>query len=116
MSGKPTKTERSEPLTARVAMSPEQIARLQAAAALPDDAIDLTDPDAPEGLGWSDAARGRFYRPRKILKSMRIDADVLAFYESQGPGYLTRMNRDLRAVMLRAMRRQGQQRKSQSVG
>jgi uncharacterized protein (DUF4415 family) len=40
-----------------------------------------------------------------VQKTLRIDADVLAFYEAQGPGYLTRMNRDLRAAMLRNLRR-----------
>ncbi|MBN8904673.1 MAG: hypothetical protein BGO51_25220 [Rhodospirillales bacterium 69-11] len=106
MSRKPTSKERSEALAAaRAAMSPDQLARLQAAAAQPDDTINLADPDAPEALDWSDATRGRFYRPRKILKTLRIDADVLAWFEAQGPGHLTRMNRVLRASMLRGIRR-----------
>jgi uncharacterized protein (DUF4415 family) len=106
MSGKLTKKEHSEALAAaRAAMSPEQIARLQAAATLPDDMINLDDPDAPEVLDWADAVRGRFYRPRKVQKTLRIDADVLAYFEAQGPGHLTRMNRVLRASMLRGLRR-----------
>ncbi|TDH61213.1 hypothetical protein E2C06_17725 [Dankookia rubra] len=34
-----------------------------------------------------------------------IEADVLAFHKAQGPGYLTRMNRDLRAAMLQNLQR-----------
>jgi uncharacterized protein (DUF4415 family) len=80
-------------------------AALQAAAELPDDQIDTSDPNVPEVLDWSHAIRGRFYRPRKKLVSVRYDEDVLAFFEATGPGYQTRMNRVLRASMLRSLRR-----------
>lgn len=86
-------------------LSQELLAQLRAAAELPDDQINTGDPDAPEAVDWTGALRGRFYRPRKVQKTLRLDADVLAFYEAQGPGHLTRMNRDLRAVMLRSLRR-----------
>lgn len=86
-------------------MPPELLAQLKAAAEMPDEQVNTNDPDAPEVADWTAAVRGRFYKPRKVQKTLRIDADVLAFYEAQGPGYLTRMNRDLRAVMLRALRR-----------
>ncbi len=86
-------------------LSPELLAQLRAAAALPDESINTSDPDAPEVVNWSGATRGRFYRPVKKQKTLRIDADVLAYFEAQGPGYLTRMNRVLRAAMLRGLRR-----------
>jgi uncharacterized protein (DUF4415 family) len=86
-------------------LSPELLAQLRAAAETPDDRINTGDPDAPEVTDWTGALRGRFYKPRKVQKTLWIDADVLAFYEAQGPGYLTRMNRDLRAAMLRSLRR-----------
>lgn len=86
-------------------LSPELLAELLAAAELPDAQINTQDPDAPEVTDWVGALRGRFYKPRKVQKTLRIDVDVLAFYEAQGPGYLTRMNRDLRAAMLRNLRR-----------
>lgn len=89
------------------------LATLQAAAALPDAAIDTSDPDAPEVMDWTGALRGKFYKPRKKLVSMRYDEDVLAFFAAQGPGYQTRMNRVLRAAMLRGLRRQ-QQKKEHS--
>jgi uncharacterized protein (DUF4415 family) len=35
--------------------------------------------------------------PPKASVSLRLDADVLAWFKSQGPGYQTRMNAVLRA-------------------
>jgi uncharacterized protein (DUF4415 family) len=77
------------------------MAQVRAAAALPDKDINLTDPDAPHMTDWSGAERGRFYRPVKRLKSLRIDADVLAYFESLGKGYQARINRVLREAMER---------------
>jgi uncharacterized protein (DUF4415 family) len=91
-------------------LDPETRARLLAAAALPDDQINLADPDAPETLDWAGAVRGRFYKPVKKLKSLRIDADVLAFFEAQGPGYQTRINNVLRESMLQTLRRAARER------
>lgn len=86
----------------------EMLARLRATAALPDNHINTVAPDASEVLDWSGAVRGRLYRPVKKLRSLRIDADVLAYFEAQGPGYQTRINRTLRASMLHGLRRQRQ--------
>jgi uncharacterized protein (DUF4415 family) len=86
-------------------LDPDSLARLRAAAALPDDQINLSDPDAPEIPDWTGAVRGHLYKPVKKLKSLRIDADVLAFFEAQGPGYQTRINKVLREAMLEALRR-----------
>nr|WP_294547079.1 BrnA antitoxin family protein [uncultured Rhodopila sp.] len=86
-------------------LDPASLARLRAVASLPDDQINLSDPDAPEVLDWSGAVRGRFYKPIKKLKSLRIDADVLAYFEAQGPGYQTRINKVLRESMLQELRR-----------
>jgi len=99
------KTVTSQPrATTPEELDPASLARLRAAAALPDDQIDLSDPDASEVRNWSGAVRGRFYKPVKKLKSLRIDADVLAFFEAQGPGYQTRINQVLREAMLQALR------------
>ena len=86
-------------------LDPETQARLLAIESLPDDRINLSDPEAPETLDWSGSVRGRVYKPIKKLKSLRIDADVLAFFEAQGPGYQTRINNVLRQSMLQAPRR-----------
>ncbi len=92
------------------------LTELRAVASMPDDQIDTSDPDAPEVIDWSGATRGRFYRPNKKLKSLRVDEDVLAYFQAQGPGYQTRINRVLRAAMLRGLRRQIEaKRKGQSA-
>jgi len=75
----------------------EQQAELKSLAALPDGAIDTSD--APELLDWSGARRGAFYRPVKQQLTLRLDADVVAWFKSQtrsGEGYQTRINRALR--------------------
>ncbi len=102
------KTGRSKAVAA-AAIDPEIMAQLKAAADLPDDAIDTADPDAPEIPDWTAAVRGKFYRPVKELRSLRIDADVLRYFQAQGPGYQTRINRTLRAGMLRGLRRAARQ-------
>jgi uncharacterized protein (DUF4415 family) len=43
---------------------------------------------------------GRLYRPIKKPVTLRLDADVLAWFKKQGHGYQTRINRALRAVMM----------------
>jgi uncharacterized protein (DUF4415 family) len=40
------------------------------------------------------------YRPIKKPVTLRIDADVLAWFKKRGPGYQTRINQALRRVML----------------
>lgn len=48
---------------------------------------------------WAEIAR----EPPSVKKtqvSMRLDADVVAFFRALGPGYLTQINRVLRAYML----------------
>src|SRR6266536_1622021 len=77
----------SKPLTAK------QLAELKSLAALPDDAIDTSD--APEVLAWSGAKRGLFYRPVKQQLTLRLDADVIAWFKSHtksNEGYQTRIN------------------------
>jgi uncharacterized protein (DUF4415 family) len=52
------------------------------------------------------AIRNPFYRPVKQSTTVRIDADVLAWLKSLGPGYQTRINALLRAAMARATNKQ----------
>ena len=42
---------------------------------------------------------GRFYRPVKQQISLRVDADILAWFRSQGKKYQTYMNAVLRREM-----------------
>ena len=48
---------------------------------------------------WHDIAQAR-EMPKRSKMSLRIDDDVLAFFQSMGPGHTTRMNAVLRAFML----------------
>lgn len=65
-------------------------------ARLKDRPIQLDDEDSPEITDWSEAERGRFYRPVKQQVTLRLDADVLMWFKSRGKGYQTRINRVLR--------------------
>jgi uncharacterized protein (DUF4415 family) len=76
-----------------------EIKRLVAKGTVPDDQLDLSD--IPEITDWTNAVRGQFYRPLKQQTSIRLDADVLAWFKSQGKGYQTRMNDILRDAMLK---------------
>lgn len=78
----------SEPLT------PRQRTELAALEAMPESAIDTHQ--MPEVKDWSGAERGRFYRPVKRQITLRLDADVVDFFERGGRGYQTRMNAALR--------------------
>jgi uncharacterized protein (DUF4415 family) len=48
---------------------------------------------------------GRFYRPVKEQISLRVDADVLAWFRSRGKRYQTHMNEVLRRAMQTGLRR-----------
>jgi uncharacterized protein (DUF4415 family) len=63
-----------------------------------DDDIDYSD--APR-IDWTNAVRGKFYRPIKKSVTVRLDADVLAWLKSKGQGYQTRLNAMLRQMMER---------------
>ena len=69
---------------------------LEKLAKMSDDDIDYSD--APR-IDWSNAVRGKFYRPIKKSVTVRIDADVLAWLKSKGEGYQTRLNALLRLAM-----------------
>ena len=68
-----------------------------------------TDPDNPpwseEMLGTPVLRRGRGPQkaPTKVLTTVRLDADVMAFFKSQGRGYQTRINEELRKVVAKGI-------------
>ena len=70
---------------------------IAAVAAKGDADIDLTD--MPEVVDWSGAEVGKFYRPAKRPVTMRLDADVIEWLKSYGPGYQTKANLLLRHAM-----------------
>jgi uncharacterized protein (DUF4415 family) len=71
-------------------LSPAQRRRLKKLADLPEREIDLSD--IPEITDWSNAVRGRFYRPVKKPITIRLDVDVIAWLWAGGKGYQTRIN------------------------
>ena len=70
---------------------------LEALAKRSDDEIDTSE--IPEITDWSNAERGRFYRPIKQAISLRVDADVLAWFRSLDGKYQSRINQALREYM-----------------
>ncbi|MBI3796264.1 MAG: BrnA antitoxin family protein [Deltaproteobacteria bacterium] len=78
-------------------------AELKALASLPDADIDTRA--IPEVTDWHGAVRGKFYRPVKEPISIRVDADVLAWFRAQGEKYQSRINEALREYMHQHQRR-----------
>lgn len=71
---------------------------LERLARKPDRQIDRSDAPEIHPLP-SEVHIGRFYRPIKQLVSIRVDADVLAWFRSRGKRYQTYMNEVLRREM-----------------
>ena len=81
-----------------------QKAELSFLEGLPDDQIDTVD--VPEVLDWSNARRGLFYRPIKQQITLRLDADVVAWFKAHardGRGYQTDINNALRQHVQRVV-------------
>ncbi len=91
MKEKRTKRASSKSLTKK------QRVELEGLAALPEKGIDTHA--IPEVRDWSGAQRGLFYRPVKQQLTLRVDADVVAWFKQHsgnGRGYQTDINRALR--------------------
>jgi uncharacterized protein (DUF4415 family) len=74
-----------------------QQAELKALAALAEEQINTHD--IPEQRDWRGARRGLFYRPIKQQLTLRLDADLIAWFKDRAPngeGYQTRINSALR--------------------
>jgi uncharacterized protein (DUF4415 family) len=75
-------------------LTPELEAQLRALEAMPDETIDFSD--IPEITDFSGFVRGGFHKPVKRQITLRLDADVVDFFEAGGKGYHTRINEALR--------------------
>ena len=71
---------------------------LQRLARKTDKQIDYSDAPQKHPLP-TEVQIGRFYRPIKQLVSIRVDADVLAWFRSRGKRYQSYMNEVLRREM-----------------
>ncbi len=80
----------------------ERRRQLEKARAMSEAEINVNAPDSRpmSEEKWAGARPFReMFRPVKKLISLRLDADVLTWYQRQGEGYQTRMNQALRAQM-----------------
>ena len=78
-------------------LTKDQKREIAAIAGRRDRDIDLSE--MPEVVDWSGAEVGKFYRPPKRPVTMRLDADVIDWLKSYGPGYQTKANMLLRHAM-----------------
>jgi uncharacterized protein (DUF4415 family) len=76
---------------------------------------DIDTSDIPEIVDWSGMERGRFYRPVKQVVTIRLDADVIAWFKARDPKYQTAVNRALREYMLTRGQGGGQLRRRRSA-
>jgi len=67
----------------------------------------------PDNPPWSEEmlgppvfkrGRGPQKAPTKILTTVRLDTDVIAFFKAQGRGYQTRINDELRKVVAKDLK------------
>lgn len=79
---------------------------IAALANMSDDAIGTVD--IPEVRDWRGAVRGRFYRPVKQLVTIRLDADLIAWFKARDRKYQTAVNRALREYVANEARSQKQ--------
>ena len=81
------------------ALTDAQKAELAALEAAPDERIDYSDiPPTPERF-WASVRRNPYYRPVKQQLTLRLDADLVAWFKQNAPsdrGYQTRINQALR--------------------
>lgn len=82
----------------RKALESEQRDRLAKLAALPDEQIDTIDIPEASPESWARARRAGWFRPIKTPVTIRLDADVLAWFRerARGRGYQSEINRALR--------------------
>lgn len=85
--------------SASATMSAREKKELAALTRMPDSSIDTSD--IPEITDWSTAQVGRFYRPIKQPVTIRLDADVIAWFKQAAPRYQAAVNAVLRDYMER---------------
>jgi uncharacterized protein (DUF4415 family) len=97
MTAKPKKAKRRK-ARSNSGYQPGKVISLHAS--VEDDLLLLVEEEA--------GAEARWNRPRKRRISLRVDAEVVDWFKSKGPGYQTRINRLLRRVMMEGKKRAGE--------
>lgn len=82
------------------AMTPEQIARLEALEKMPDSKIDYTDIPKMTEEDFRSMVLNPWYRPKKVQITARLDSDIVSWLRRSGKGYQTRLNDILKKIML----------------
>lgn len=82
----------------RLRIIEEDLARVEP---MKDEDIDLTDMPEMTDEQWSRAVRGKFYRPVKQQVTLRLDADVIAWFRRNEAKYQTAINAALREHVAR---------------
>ena len=95
MTAKPKKAKRRKART-KSGKRPRRISELHAS--VEDDLLLLAEEET--------GAEARWNRPRKRRISLRVDTEVVDWFQSKGPGYQTRINRILRRVMMEGKKRE----------
>ena len=88
--------------------SPEVLANLEHIKTIRDEDIDLSE--MPEITDWSNAVRGKFYRPVKQQVTLRLDADLVHWFKAKNGGargYQTQINAALRRYVEDEVKRAG---------
>jgi uncharacterized protein (DUF4415 family) len=88
--------KRRTKITKGRAIADKKIARLKASAGKAKRPHDLI------------AEIAELYKPLKKPVTLRLDADVLAWFKKRGRGYQTRINRTLRKVMIENRKKSGE--------
>src|SRR3546814_15751081 len=80
--------------------------QLNKLASLPDDQIDTVDTHETSPEAWLHARRPGLYKPVQKPVTLRLDADVVAWFKdhAEGRGYPTAINRVLRLYLATAAR------------
>ncbi|HEX8553654.1 MAG TPA: BrnA antitoxin family protein [Sphingomonas sp.] len=88
----------------RKALSPELQAEADVLAAIPDDRIDTSDIAEAPPEAWRHARHPGLYRPVKRPVTLRLDADVIAWFKEHARegGYQTDINAVLRRHVAKA--------------
>lgn len=82
-------------------LPPELRAEVEALAAMRDEDIDFSD--SPEVTDFHGFHRREFYRPVKQPLTLRLDADIIAWFKERASGderYQTAINRVLRKYVI----------------
>ena len=82
---------------------PGMAEQLRALAEMKDRDVDTSD--IPEIVDWRGGAVGKFYRPLKTSVTIRLDADVVAWFKARGGKYQSAVNQVLRDYVVSRAKR-----------